>query len=105
MAPVAPPATVKLSSREAKMLFATSVARWLSFMTEHRLRIAPFRVESDGHHDDRTAIDVGLHCELLEERGCEILSHSVMYANTPAGPKTLTSILVRAPRILTAPAA
>lgn len=100
-----PAAQVKLSAREAKMLLAPAVARWLAFMTEHRLQLAAFRVESDGHHDDRTAIEVGLHCELLEERGCEIVSHSVAFANTPQGPKTLTSLLVRAPNILTVPVA
>lgn len=94
---------VALTVSEAKTFLAKQVDGWLKFMAEHGLTHASFRIDSDGLHDDATAIDVGLHCELLEARGCEIISHSAVLVRVPdlAGKpqdKTVTSLLVRAPK-------
>jgi hypothetical protein len=96
------PIPKQLSPTEARGLFAMNVARWCALMTERKLMFAPFAVSSPGLHDERIAFEVGVHCELLAERGYEVVSHAVAVVADQHGPKTIVSLLVKAPTIVTA---
>lgn len=82
---------------------ADAITRWGDFLVAHGLRYAPFKINTPGDHDDNTAVFVGMHVELLLERGFSVLSHSVTVENyaSPIGPQrmTVTSLLVGQPRI------
>lgn len=97
------PKQVALTVDEARVFLAKRVDEWVALMREHRLTAGSFRLDSEGLHDARTTVDVGLHVELLESRGCQVISHSVALLRVPGiggqpQDKTVTSLLVRAPK-------
>ncbi len=94
--PAGAPPTVTLD--EARRLFAPAIDDFVAFLGKQGLKAGLFKVESAGEHGLQASIDVGLHVELLEARGCEVTSHSVLLMRHPEhGVKTVTSLLVRAP--------
>jgi hypothetical protein len=91
------------TNHEAHAAVAMAVAKWCALMVENKLTHASFRIDTPGMHDERTSIGVGAACDLLALRGYEVLSHAAFFVNDQRGnPKTVTSLLVRAPRVVPA---
>jgi hypothetical protein len=91
---------LQLTTQEARTVFAGNVDKWITFMRENRLGHGVFRIDSADLLGPRTMFEVGAHCDLFTARGCEVISHSVAMLRGPGGDeKTITSLLVRAPKL------